>query len=758
MSLRAIVMAGGEGTRLRPMTENLPKPLVPLLEEPVMGYTLKLLRRHGIQDIGVTLWYQPKKVRAAFRDGEKYGVKLKYYEEVCPLGTAGSVRMAKEELTDTFFVLSGDGLTDCDLTAALRFHREKKALATIVLHRTDIPLPYGVVMRDQDGRITGFLEKPGWSRVFSDLVNTGIYILEPEVLERIPAAGSPDFGKDIFPALLSAGLPLYGWEMPGYWCDVGAPEAYLSAQRALLKGDVDLPVKSGIHPDVRMESGAVTEGNCRIGHGARIGAGAVIRDSVIGEGCVIGAGAVAENCCLWAGSVLREKARASGSVLCRGASVGCGAVLAPGCVLGEEARVGAFAELLPGVTVAAHLRTAPGAVVRENIVTAAASAPRWNAQGALWENGGEISALCGAFLQTTGAKEVLVARQGEEAPALMAAGALALFGAHAVIIGPASLPMAALLIPALGLDGGVFCENGHLQLLDASGQPLDNAKRTKMDACMQLRTFPPLGREAPVTRLTGAEEIYLSHILPPRREKPLFSPVAVFCDTPLLLHLAERGLRRMNARTVRFGEAKDMRLEENEVGFWLSPDGRKCSLFTRAATPPAEQQTLLLLSLCGERNGCLYDLPGVPRAAERLLPLRHPDGGEACRFQRHAMGDGLLALLLFCGALKDGTPRDLFAPLPQTHILSREITCERREKGRLLHEVCDRSQLPRTLGEGVRIRHDRGCATIIPDAHRDVVRVVSESANSEFARELCDFYEREITALLDAEKSSCSAP
>ncbi|MBE5783495.1 MAG: nucleotidyltransferase family protein, partial [Clostridiales bacterium] len=177
--MQAIIMAGGEGVRLRPLTVNFPKPLVPLLGEPVMGYALKLLKNHGILDVGVTLCYQPKKIRSAFGKGEKYGVRLRYYEETSPLGTAGSVRMAKAQINDTFLVLSGDGLTDCDLTRALAFHKEKKALATLVLKRVSVPLPYGVVMTDQESRITRFIEKPTWSRVFSDLVNTGIYILEP---------------------------------------------------------------------------------------------------------------------------------------------------------------------------------------------------------------------------------------------------------------------------------------------------------------------------------------------------------------------------------------------------------------------------------------------------------------------------------------------------------------------------------------------------------------------------------------------------
>ena len=162
MSLQAIIMAGGEGVRLRPLTLHTPKPLCPLLDEPVMGYAIKLLKSHGVSDIGVTLWYQPQKIRRAFHKGERYGVKLKYFEEKEPVGTAGSVKLAQKQLTDTFFVLSGDGLTDCNLTEAMRFHKEKKALATLILKRVSIPLPYGVVLTDGGSRVIRFIEKLHW--------------------------------------------------------------------------------------------------------------------------------------------------------------------------------------------------------------------------------------------------------------------------------------------------------------------------------------------------------------------------------------------------------------------------------------------------------------------------------------------------------------------------------------------------------------------------------------------------------------------
>ena len=178
-SMKAIIMAGGEGTRLRPLTCDCPKPMIRLMDRPVMAYALALLKRHGITDVGSTLMYLPERIQSYFGDGSAFGVSMRYFVEKTPLGTAGSMHLAADFLNETFVVLSGDGVTDCDLTQALRFHREKGALATLVLKHVENPLEYGVVIAEAEGRVTRFVEKPGWGEVFSDTVNTGIYILEP---------------------------------------------------------------------------------------------------------------------------------------------------------------------------------------------------------------------------------------------------------------------------------------------------------------------------------------------------------------------------------------------------------------------------------------------------------------------------------------------------------------------------------------------------------------------------------------------------
>jgi mannose-1-phosphate guanylyltransferase / phosphomannomutase len=212
--MRAVVMAGGEGTRLRPLTSNQPKPMVPICGKPCIEHIVELVHRHGIDDVVVTLAFMPQVIRGYLGDGSALGVRIEYAVEDQPLGTAGSVRNAKDHLDETFVVISGDALCDFDLGEIIAFHRERGALATLALKSVDNPLEFGVVIVDEQGRIERFLEKPSWGQVFSDTINTGVYVIEPELLDRIPEGETYDFSKQLFPELLAEGAPLFGYVVP----------------------------------------------------------------------------------------------------------------------------------------------------------------------------------------------------------------------------------------------------------------------------------------------------------------------------------------------------------------------------------------------------------------------------------------------------------------------------------------------------------------------------------------------------------------
>src|SRR6266581_4712982 len=284
-------MAGGEGTRLRPMTANQPKPLLPVVNRPIMEHVLRLLRRHGFDETVVTVQFLAALVRNYFGDGEEFGMSLQYATEEMPLGTAGSVRNAEDALRDEpFLVISGDALTDMDLTELVRFHKEKGALVTVALAKVPNPLEFGIVITQEDGQIQRFLEKPTWGQVFSDTVNTGLYVMEPEVLAEVPPGQVVDWSADVFPKLLDRGAPLYGYVSDSYWEDVGTHESYLKAQADVLARRVQTDIAGfevspgvWVAPGAEVDADAVLTGPLCIGDYAKIEAGAVVGDECVIE-------------------------------------------------------------------------------------------------------------------------------------------------------------------------------------------------------------------------------------------------------------------------------------------------------------------------------------------------------------------------------------------------------------------------------------------------------------------------------------------
>ena len=380
--MKAVIMAGGEGTRLRPLTSNQPKPLIPLANRPMMEHVLRLLKRHGFDEVVVTLAFLPQTIRTYFGDGSEFGVRMVYATEETPLGTAGSVRNARDELTETFMVISGDVLTDIDLSAVIAFHQEKGAVATLALKSMENPLEFGIVITREDGSIERFLEKPTWGQVFSDNVNTGIYVLEPEVFDYIPEGKSVDFSEDVFPKLLADGKPLFGHVAEGYWEDVGTLDAYIRVHRDVLRGKVEVEIPgfrvsegvwvgegAEIDPAAKIEGPAVVGDYCRVEAGARLG-----QYTVLGANVMVRADADLER------TVVHDNAYLSQSVRLRGAVVGRACDLRPysrceeGVVLGDDCFVGDHAVVNPGVKVYPFKSVEPGAIINSSIV--------WESRGA----------------------------------------------------------------------------------------------------------------------------------------------------------------------------------------------------------------------------------------------------------------------------------------------------------------------------------------------------------------------------------------
>jgi|LSQX01.3.fsa_nt_gb mannose-1-phosphate guanylyltransferase/phosphomannomutase len=363
--MKAIIMAGGEGTRLRPLTCDKPKPMVPIMNKPVMEHIINLLKKHNITEIGVTLQYMPQVIQEYFGDGSEFGVNLNYFIENKPLGTAGSVKNTGDFLDETFLVISGDSLTDLDITKAIEFHHLRNSDATLVLTRVDSPLEYGIIITDSDGSIIRFLEKPSWSEVFSDTVNTGIYILNPDIFDYFKMGDMFDFSRDLFPILLNDNRPMFGHIMNGYWCDIGDLKAYQRCNFDILAGKVDLDINAKevwdnvwFQEGVRLGDNVRIKGPVLIGRNVKIKDNATISEYTIVERDVkIGENASIKRSILWDGCKLGANTQLRGATLCSKVNVGENTSIYEHAVVGERTLI------KNNVTIKPEVKVWPGKVI-----------------------------------------------------------------------------------------------------------------------------------------------------------------------------------------------------------------------------------------------------------------------------------------------------------------------------------------------------------------------------------------------------------
>lgn len=379
--MKAVVMAGGTGSRLRPITIDRPKPMITIVNKPVIGHVFSLLKRYGITDVIVTLQYMPNVFQDYFGDGSNQGMNITYFVESDPLGTAGGVKNVEELLDDTFIVIMGDAMVDFNLDEIVAFHRRQKAKATLTLTRVDDPLEFGVIITNREGYITQFLEKPTWSEVFSDTINTGLYVLEPEVLDWIPKNKHYDFSHQLFPALMEANMPLAGYVSDGYWCDIGNVSTLRQATADLLEGkahNIELGKHIGgniwVGGDVEISPSATLLGPIYLGNSVKIKDNVVIhgptviRDySVIDERTQVDRSIVWRNCYIGRGVELR------GAMVLRHCTLKAKSAVYEEAVIGDGTIIGEGAVIHPNVKIWSGKKIEPGATVKSSVI--------WGSQG-----------------------------------------------------------------------------------------------------------------------------------------------------------------------------------------------------------------------------------------------------------------------------------------------------------------------------------------------------------------------------------------
>jgi mannose-1-phosphate guanylyltransferase/phosphomannomutase len=539
--VKAVVMAGGEGTRLRPMTANQPKPLLPVVNRPIMEHVLRLLKRHGFDETVVTVQFLASLVRTYFGDGEDLGMHLSYATEETPLGTAGSVANARSALQDdAFLVISGDALTDIDLGALVAAHRRTGALVTACLTRVPDPLEFGIVIQREDGRIDRFLEKPTWGQVFSDTVNTGIYVMEPEVFDHVEPGAVVDWSGDVFPKLLELGAPLYGHVAEGYWEDVGSLESYIRAQADVLHRRVDVEIDGfemapgiwvgqgvDIDPEARLTGPLCIGDYVKVEAGARVGELCVLGDNVVVKGgASLERAVVHDNVFVGPQVSLRGAVIGKNTDVMRAARIGEGAVVGDECVVEEEAYLADGVKVYPFKTIEA------GAVLHTSVIwESRASASLFGPRGVSGLVNVEITPehvvrLASAYATTLPKGSVVVtARDASRAARALKRAVISALNASAIDVRDlevAPLPVTRFMTSRSDAAGGIVLrttpddpQSVDIVFLDASGGDLSPSRQRALERVLSRqefrRAFP--GEIAELTFPSRTVETYVQELL-----------------------------------------------------------------------------------------------------------------------------------------------------------------------------------------------------------------------------------------------------
>lgn len=739
--MKAILLCGGEGTRLRPLTCRTPKPMVRIFDRPILWHVLQWLRAHGVTEAAVTLRYRPHVVQDYFGDGHETGVSLTYFTESAPLGTAGAVRACRDFIgDDDVIIASGDGICDLDLSAALQFHRDRKAEATVLLYSHPDPLSYGIVRTDVRDRIIGFAEKPSWGEVFTDRVNTGIYILSPSAVDRIPAGTPFDFSSDLFPAMVAEKAALCGCALPGYWRDLGDPAALRACIRDALEGEVTLD--RGQERTVLPEGVSVT-GPCYISAKARLTAPCEIGPyTVLQEGASLCAGSRVTGSVI--SGTLGTGAEAEGAILDRGSLLGPSARAEKDSVIGCGANIGAAAEIAAGVCIWPEVTVEPGSRVTASLSSGSRWLPRMTASGFCGTPGHEMTPELFMRLGAVLCPEkgsLLLAGGPEWAVSALAAGAASV-GTEVYC---ADCPFASVTAMTARLYGAALSVHLSpseaqlsLSLFDGDGLPLSGKELHRIRSRLAAGPLPEAVRAGGQCRtLTGTAELYYA-----------LAARAFPC----------RGLRAWaeeGSPVRRALELAGAKLDPTAPHFSLSPDGFSFSFRDEDGndTDPAHAVTVLLSALClsGERRRIALpaDAPAAPEAvaARQNIPvLRLGRDTDAAPLLARSpeFFHGIHGLLCLCGLLSRHSLSlsALRGSLPDFSAAERDIPVSegRAAAMRRLSESFPEAE----IRNGIRIQNARGTATLQPDAEKEALHLHTESLQAEFADEICAEIERSL--------------
>lgn len=763
--MKAVIMAGGSGRRLRPLTSTLPKPLAKILGKPVLSYILDLLSQNGVTQAVVTLGYLPEKMEAFLQELSLPALQTSRTVEVRPLGTAGSVRAAACGFGEDFIVISGDCVCDYDLRDAVKFHRESGAAVTILTAEVDDPREYGLVHTDAAGYVTGFCEKPDWSNITVSRANTGLYILRPEVLRFIPEDRPYDFSGDLFPKLLAAGVPICAYRAEGYWCDIGDLTAYRRCQEDMLAGKTALPLRGiceGVYAREKLPQGKYSltppvyiGENTEIADGASIGPFAVIGDDCfIGEGARLSHCVVLDSAAVFSGASMREAILCENAVLEENAKMFENSVLGAGACAGRNARIGKNVAVWPGLTVE------NGTELRANLRHGGCRHPVFGDNGLEGTLFGALSpercALLGqALASSLAGRRIGLATDGKntsKAAAYAFTGGAAAVGAHIFTFGDSFLSELHFFTAFCSLPSGVFISERHgrlrVRICGEGGLPLSRAAERDIAQRIESGEF---SRSSPkalrgVSDMSGVDSMYRRELL--RQAACMLNGQAVrlCCPNEKITLLLEDCLSTLGCRI-----GDEFSLKVGGSGSTLAAFHRDCGWV------PMDK---LLVVCCLEEFqnehdvAVPFDAPQIlDTAAEargrRVLRYLHtpPDASDnearSLAVKQFFTRDGLFMALKLLGILqrRGCTLPRLLSELPPFFVRRRSV---------------DISFLPSRLKEAVGSEHlfaaaqgvvyktPRGRVLITPSKTGRRLRLAAEAASLEVSRDLCAEVEEKI--------------
>ena len=798
--MKAVIMAGGEGSRLRPITCTMPKPMVPLLNKPTIDYCVELLKKNGVTDITVTLHYLPDMIREHLKDGEAFGVNITYCVEERPLGTAGSVRAAAGDCDDTVIVVSGDAMTDINLREVMDAHKTRGAQATIVLKRVSVPTEYGVALLDAEKNITRFLEKPQMSEVFSDLANTGIYVLEPEVLKKIPEGVQYDFSKELFPAIMADGVKLHGYVAKGYWCDIGDIRQYAQAQRDMLDGKCGFSTEAMdcggvfVEPNAGISHNTRTGKPCYIASDTQIGENTLIDEySVICEGARIGNNCSIRRSIVMSGARIRDNAEIRGAVICPDTDIDCSAAIFENCVIGKGSAVGKNAVISPNVLVWPDKFIPDGEQCEYDVIWGEPKKVAIHDCGACGYLDGELTpesvlrfgAAFAKMIKPTNTSVIGCdgSIAGVMAKQAVSAGIMSQ-GVDVFDVANVSYAAFCFSIRNLGAAGGIYIhENGLSHSISVKCCGSDGTILTP-DAARKLGSTYAHGEFIPLTsaqigiirQTTGMASAYEAELMrcadkgalwanplkvllnAPARSADETAAVLIKCGCSVLLSHAKREteiykqmtdkradiyIKLDEAGNIEAASSKWGHMDENTISFLFALD--------RVDRGDADE---FVLPVTMPRP---YIEALREAGATVILSYENTERRKTEAYRKmHLMPEFIdvqAASVRLCSLISEGRAERFIKAAPRIYTKENKIGCSWRDVGRALRDIVEmENDGDMELVDGVRIKNDTGWVIVKPNEEFAACRVICGSYNQEYADELCDIYSNRLKRIIKKEE------